>query len=345
MIKRLFTVLLLSSALSVSGCGYAANSKESEAGKTMIDLNNMKDWCVGRYTFKLPKDAEMIDESINYDSFKIESKTKATIANFDEAINEVESKYSTKEDFIKDKTPVEAQGSIIYKIIWGHSTFAQGRTPVHVYAFVYDQSLRILFKITGTYSKKFEKESIDSVKYLVKNLKARNNNKLPTEQGICLKNGFIRDDGKNYKFTRQKVGFKFTKAPSVVISAETEAIYKIEDDLLTRTEKNLQKSPNYLRVKNQTQDIKKGSKTVNPNSPIQGLELITQVPMDGGTGIIATWEHAGTVNSALDPLISMTVDTARASSGINTSSIPNHNGILIYEAILNSLRKFEDNKK
>jgi hypothetical protein len=112
-----------------------------------------------------------------------------------------------------------------------------------------------------------------------------------------------------YKFTSQKVGFNFSR-PSVTITAETEAIYKIEDDLLVRTEKNLQKSPNYSRIKHQFQNIRKGAKTINQKIPINGLELVTQVPMEGGTGIIATWEHTGTVYSALDPLISITVDTA-----------------------------------
>jgi len=341
MMKKRFIVLMISSIfISISGCGYASDNKESEVGKTMIDLNNMQDWCVGRYTFKLPKEAKIIDEIINYDSFKIESKIKATREDFNNSIIEVERKYNTKEDFIKDKTPVEVQGNIITKIIWGHSNFAQGRTPVHVYGFVYDQSLRTLFTITGTYSKKFEQESIDGIKYLVKNLKARDNNKIPTEQGICLKNGFIKDNGKDYKFTRQQVGFNFEKAPSVVITVETEALYKAEDNLLVRTEKNLQKSPNYIKTKNQTKDLRKGEKTVNQSSPVNGLELVTQVPMEGGTGVIATWEHAGTVNSAQDPLFSITVDTARTENYVKASSIPNNNGLQMYETILNSLKKF-----
>lgn len=340
MIKKIFAVLLISSMLGISGCGYAENNKESETGKIMIDLNNMQDWCVGRYTFKLPKDVSIIDETINYDTFKIETKTKTTRTEFDEAIKEVESKYSTKEDFIKDRTSVETQGSVISKIIWGHSTFANGRLPVDVYAFVYDQSIRTFFKITGSYSKKNEDKSINGIKYLVKNLKARDNNKIPKESGICFKNGFIKDDGKLYKFTRQKIGFNFENAPSVIIIAETEAIYKAEDDLIIRTEKNLQRSPNYLATKNQSQDIRKGAKKINQKIPINGLELVTQVPMQSGTGIIATWEHAGVVNSALNPLFSITVDTASPNNNAKSSSIPNRNGLQMYEAILNSIRKF-----
>ena len=340
MIKRLLIALLVTSTLGISGCGYVANNKESAVGKTMIDLNNMQDWCVGRYTFKLPKDAKMIDEIINYDSFKIDSKTKATRLDFDEAIKEIEKEYNKKDDFIKDQTAIETSKNIITKIIWGHSTFAQGRTPVHVYAFVYDQSTRVFFKITGTYSKKFEKESVNGIKYLVKNLKARDNNTTPTEKGICFKNGFIKDDGREYEFTRQKIGFNFAKAPSVVIIAETEVIYKTEDNLIARTEKNLKRSPNYPKNMSTSKNLKKGNKIANPSTPISGVELVTEIGLEGGTGILATWEHSGTVKSATDPLLSITVDTARTNSYVKTSSVPNQNGLQVYEAILNSIRKF-----
>ena len=96
MIKKLVVTFFVISTLAFSGCSHAENNKESEQGKTMIDLNNMQDWCLGRYTFKLPKDAQIIDETINYDSFKIESKSKASQVEFEEAVSEVESKYSTK---------------------------------------------------------------------------------------------------------------------------------------------------------------------------------------------------------------------------------------------------------
>ncbi|WP_262756283.1 T6SS immunity protein Tli4 family protein [Acinetobacter gyllenbergii] len=335
--RLLFIVLLVVCISTSSGC--TANNQKAEERQTMIHLNSMQDWCVGRYRFQLPKEAKIIDETMNYDTFKIESKTKATREDFNNFIIDVEKKYNTKEDFIKDKTSVETQGNIVTKIIWGHSTFANGRLPVEVYAFVYDQSLRTLFKITGFYSKKNEDKSINGIRYLVKNLKARDNNNIPTEKGICLKNGFIKDNGKDYKFTKQRVGFNFANAPSVVITAETEAIYKAEDNLLVRTEKNLQKSPNYITTKNQTKDLRKGEKTVNQSSPLSGLELVIQVPMEKGTGIIATWEHAGTVNSALDPFVSMTVDTARTENYVKSSSIPNNHGLQMYETILNSLKK------
>ena len=339
MIKKLITILWITFTLSISACGYAGINKESEIGKTMIDLNNMRDWCVGRYSFKLPKDAKIINESINYDSFKIESKTKATKVDFDQAVAKDLASYNDGIKLLLEETPLKNVNNKTIKIFWGKLSKKRPTLgTTQVFGYVLDRGT--LFLIKGNYSEKFKQESRDGIQYLVQNLSARDNNKIPTEQGICLKNGFIKDSGKNYKFTTQKVGFNFANAPSVIITVETEAIYKIEDNLLIRTENNLQKNPNYVRTKNQTQDLKKGNKTVNTIPPISGLELVTQVPMEGGTGIIATWEHSGTVNSALDPLFSMTVDTASTANYVTTSSIPNNNGLQMYEAILKSLKKF-----
>ncbi|ENX33066.1 hypothetical protein F889_02998 [Acinetobacter colistiniresistens] len=302
----------------------------------MIHLNSMQDWCVGRYRFQLPKEAEIIDETMNYDTFKIESKTKATRVDFDQAISAKLAEYNDGYSIITDQIPVETIDNKIIKIFWGNIS-KKLTNSTDVFAFVLDRGT--LFLIKGNYSEKYKQKSRDGIQYLVENLYARNNNKIPTEQGVCLKNGFIKDNGKDYKFTKQRVGFNFANAPSVVITAETEAIYKAEDNLLVRTEKNLQKSPNYITTKNQTKDLRKGEKTVNQSSPLSGLELVTQVPMEGGTGIIATWEHAGTVNSALDPFVSMTVDTARTENYVRSPSISNNHGLQMYETILNSLKK------
>jgi len=337
--KKILIASLIMPILTLSGCGYVLDNKESEAGKTLIDLNNMQDWCVGRYAFKLPKEAKIIDETINYDTFKIESKIKATRMDFDREVASSIKNYNDGFKLLLEDAPIKQINNKVVKIFWGKlSKTRPDQGTTQVFAFVLDHGT--LFLIKGNYSEKYKQESRDGIQYLVENLYARSNNKIPTEQGICLKNGFIKDNGKNYKFTRQLVGFNFEKAPSVVITVETEALYKAEDNLLVRTGKNLQKSPNYIITKNRTKDLRKGEKTVNQRSPLNGLELVTQVPMKGGgTGIIATWEHVGTVNSAQDPLFSITVDTARTENYVTVSSIPNNNGLRMYENILNSLTK------
>ncbi len=334
--RLLFIVLLVVCISTSSGC--TANNQKAEERQTMIHLNSMQDWCVGRYRFQLPKEAKIIDEIINYDTFKIESRTKASRVDFDQEISAKLAEYNDGYSIVTDQTPVKTIDNKIIKIFWGKlSKKRPDLGTTQVFAFVLDRGT--LFLIKGNYSEKYKQKSRDGVQYLVENLYARNNNKIPTEQGICLKNGFIKDNAKDYKFTKQRVGFNFANAPSVVITAETEAIYKAEDNLLVRTEKNLQKSPNYIITKNQSKDLRKGEKTVNQSSPLSGLELVTQVPMEGGTGIIATWEHAGTVNSALDPFVSMTVDTARTENYVSSSSISNNHGLQMYETILNSLKK------
>lgn len=341
MMNKLLKILILSSTLSfISGCGHAASKAEQEKGKTMIDVKNTQDWCLGRYTFKIPKEAQLMDESINFDTFKIKSTLKSSKAEFGAAIKEVENKYSTKDDFIKDKTATETKNNISTKIIWGETTYAGGRLPIEVFAFVFDASNNTLFKIRGLYDKKFEKESVAGIKHIVQNLKARNNNLVPKEKGICFKNGFIKDDGSSYKFTRQSIGFKFPKAPTVMLNLETEVRYKAEDDVVTRTEKNLKSDPDYPKNISTIKTLRKGDKTANPSNPTSGIELVSEVGLDGGTGIFAVWEHQGKIKASMDPLFSVTLDSTRTNSYVKASSIPNQNALQVYEAILNSIKKF-----
>lgn len=339
MIKEIIKVLLVTSAISFSGCGYAANNKESEAGKTMIDLNNMKDWCTGRYTFKIPKDAKMIDESMNYDSFKIESRTNATKADFEQAVAAGIADYNDGYKLFLEETPVEYIDNKIVKIFWGKlSKKRPNLGTTQVFGYVLDRG--VLFLIKGGYSDKFKKESRDGIKYLVKNLRAHDNNKIPLEKGICLKNGFVKDDGKIYKFTKQTVGFEFVKAPSVLIKVETQVIYKNEVDLITRITENLKKTSNSKAFSSTVKDIRKGERSTSQQPPTSGLEWVLEVPMEGGTAITASWEHQGTIKSPMDPLISLGVDSDRNVGGVKMASIPNTTTLKMYEAILNSIRKF-----
>lgn len=339
MMNKLLKILILSSTLSfISGCGHAASKAEQEKGKTMIDAKNTQDWCLGRYTFKIPKDAKMINESINYDSFKIESKTNANKADFDKAIANKIAGFSDGFSAVTEQTEVITINNKFIKTFWGKLNAKRQNGLIHVYSFVLDSGT--LFLIQGTYSEKFKQESRDGIKYLVDNLTARNNKIIPKEKGICFKNGFIKDDGNDYKFTSQKIGYKFANAPSVVITAETEATHTPEEDLVTRTEKNLKKSPNYPKNISTSKNLKKGNKVANPSIPLSGVELVTEVALEGGSGILATWEHAGSIRSATDPLLSITVDSTRTNSYVQASSIPNQNALQVYEAILNSIKKF-----
>ena len=331
-----FKTALLAFFLSffIFGCSKAENELIAQNQFNQIE---MESWCVGRYAFQVPKNSTLNGGSDEYDSFKIDSVLSSSMDAFNAEIKKIEKKYSELDYYVKDQTQIETHGMQVSKIIWGHSTFAQGRTPVEVYAFVYDKSARTLFKIKGTYSKEYEAESIASIKYLVKNISARNNNIIPKESGICIQNGFIKDNGQKFKYSNQTIGFGMKDMPSIFIGLETESTTEKLDNLIDRTTKRIKESSFGASAFIHFKTVRKGKKDQSTGGQLQGYEWIIKVPMKGMNGIDAVWEHTGTGGNALDPLVQLELNTGYDQK---TASITEKEALFLYEKLLNTVRKF-----
>ncbi|MDO3664152.1 hypothetical protein [Acinetobacter higginsii] len=64
------SILLLS-----SGCSYADNSQDEQS---MLKVEQMQSWCLGRYAFKIPKESLLIGGMDKYNSFTIKSELNAS---------------------------------------------------------------------------------------------------------------------------------------------------------------------------------------------------------------------------------------------------------------------------
>lgn len=336
--NRFLNTILISSFCTLSSCSYAEN-KEYSSGNTMNNFNEMKNWCIGRYTFQLPKEVSLVGGSDKYASFKIESELQAKTLDFEEAIEKAKKEYSTQEDFIKDQTPIENNGNTINKIIWGHSTAFKG-IPVEVFGFVYDKSNRTLFKIKGIYSQKYEAQSKEAIKSLVKNLVGWDNTKIPNQAGVCIINGFIKDGGQPFRYSNQSVGFNSKTAPSLRIVMQTEATTEELENLVDRTAKNIKKTSFAASVFSSIKTIRKGQKNQNNEHPLLGYEWIISAPMKGRNGIDGKWEHTGTAGDGLDPLIQLEVNSGNSNTQTQTASLSEKEAFYLYEKIFNSIKKF-----
>lgn len=329
--------LMIAGFFSLSGCSNAANNVANNKGVDMSKYDEMVNWCVGRYAFQVPKNATLNGGSDEYDSFRIESILSSSMDAFNTEIKKIEKKYSELDYYVKDQTQIVTNGNQVSKIIWGHSTFAKGRIPVSVFAFVYDKSARTLFKIKGTYAKEYEAESIDGIRYLVKNISARNNNIIPKESGICIQNGFIKDNGQKFKYSNQTIGFGMKDMPSILIGLETESTTAKLDNLIDRTTKGIKESSFGAGVFANIKTVRKGKKDQSLGGQLQGYEWIITVPMKGVNGIDAKWEHTGTGGNALDPLVQIELNTGYDQK---TASIAQKEALFLYEKLLNTIRKF-----
>lgn len=331
-----FKAVLFSAAVLVSGCSQAKNVEESNS---MLDLKNTKDWCVGRYTFKLPKNAVLTGGMDFYNSFQITSYANANTAKlnyeYTDAINEYNA--NTKVRKLIFELPTKVSGSKTIKIFSGKFG-SNPISPMDLFGFVLDRGT--LFKIEISYVKENKDLVTDELHRIINALSARSINSIPKEKGICITNGFIQDDGNNFRKSKNTLPFDLSGYPSVKMSLQAEALLNPQADLLTTMKSNLKERGIYSLTTSSFKTIRKGTKNQTGGERLTGQEWLSQAPMQGQNGAIATWEHAGTVQNALDPVIQLNVDSGFDGNNIKTSSLHEKETIQLYEFILNSIRKF-----
>ena len=207
-----------------------------------------------------------------------------------------------------------------------------------LFGFVLDRGT--LFKIEISYVKENKDLVTDELHRIINALSARSINSIPKEKGICITNGFIQDDGNNFRKSKNTLPFDLSGYPSVKMSLQAEALLNPQADLLTTMKSNLKERGIYSLTTSSFKTIRKGNKNQTGGDPLTGQEWLSQAPMQGQNGAIATWEHAGTVQNALDPVLQLDVDSGFDGNNIKTASLNEKETIQLYEFILNSIRKF-----
>lgn len=328
--------VLCSAFFLVSGCSHAKNIEESNS---MLDLNNTKDWCVGRYAFKLPKNAVLKSGTDFYNSFKITSYTNANTDKLNKEYTDAIKEYNanTRVRKLIFELPTKVSGPKTIRIFSGKFG-SNPISPMDLFGFVLDRGT--LFKIEISYVNEKKDLVASELNRIVNALSARSNNSIPKEKGVCIANGFIQDDGKEYRKSKNTVPFDLSGYPSVKISLEAEAITNPQADLLTTMKSNLKERGIYNLTTSSFKTIRKGNKNQTGGDRLTGQEWLSQAPMQGQNGAIAIWEHAGTAQNALDPVLQLDVDSGFDGNNIKTSSLHEKDTIQLYEFILNSIRKF-----
>ena len=338
--KKLASVLVLATTIFNTSCSYAGTSQSNQFGgnMNMINLQDTKTWCLGRYAFEIPSEAIKPERFENFDTFRIKAKNNATKADYDQAIAKIRQEYNEYKSIILTDDPESIYDKRITKIIRGKLN-PDPLSPIDVFALVLDKNT--LFLIEGGYGnrEKNKLRSDETIQYIVKNLRARGDHEVPTEAGFCIDKGFIKENGEKYRYSMQTLAFEFAKYPTVIIRFEEESTFKPTLELIPRiTEKLLKVGQSKRQIEKGT--IRKGVKNQQGEKALNGQEWITVAPMKGKNGISALWEHTGTHNQSLDPLIKLEVDTGYESVISKTASISDLEALKLYESIVKSIRKF-----
>lgn len=301
----------------------------------MINLEKTKTYCIGRYVVDIPAEANPLERYDKYDSFTIKVQTKATRQDFDEAVQKWRNDYSKGNRKIFEDPQEQVSDGRLTKIFKGKLADKK-ILPYDVFGFVLDKNT--LFLIEGGHSDSPErtKRSNEAIHNLVKNLRYRNEHEIPKEAGQCIYQGFIKDQTKQYRYSIQKLGFRFKDYPTVVLRFEAETNDEYVLPMIPRIEKKFKEVGQSQRQIDKG-NIRKGEKNTGH---LTGQEWISVEKMKGKNGISALWEHTGSANNNQDPLISFEVDTARSSPLTQSSSLEQYDALKLYESILKTIRKF-----
>jgi len=334
LMNKIYASLLLTACVFSAGC-ISAKSNIENTGNNMINLEKTKSYCIGRYTVEIPAEANPLNRYDQYDSFIIKVKENATRQDFDAAIQKWRQDYSKYDRFITEDSVEQKIEGRITKILKGKKSKDKG-DPFDVFGFVLDK--KTLFLIEGGHSDlpEWTEKSNEAIQHLVRNLRYRPEHEIPTENGQCIYQGFIKDNDQKFRHSKQKMGFDFKDYPSVVLRFDSETNSRETAALIPRIESKLNQAGQSQRQINKD-NIRKGEKNT---SYLNGQEWISVEKMKGRNGLSALWEHTGTARNNKDPLIGLEVDTSYSSFGNQTSSLAQGEALKLYESILKTIRKF-----
>ena len=332
--NKILFPLLIAVCISTTGCA-TAKSELKDAGKTMINLEKTKTYCLGRYAVEIPAEANPLERYDKYDSFIIKVKENATRQDFDAAIQNVRKEYSRSDWHITEDPQEQQFESRLTKILKGKTSKDKG-DPLDVFGFVLDK--KTLFLIKGGHSDmpKWTEQSNEAMQHLVQNLRYRPEHEIPKESGQCIYQGFIKDNDQKFRHSKQTLAFDFNNYPSVVLRFESETNSRETAQLIPRIENKLRQVGQSERQINKG-NIRKGEKNTEY---LTAQEWIGVEKMKGRDGISALWEHTGTARNNKDPLINFEVDTSYESFGNKSSSLYQVEAMQLYESIIKTINKF-----
>lgn len=328
-------IVMLTALFLISGYSFA--NKNSEGSTPMIDLDNTKDWCAGRYTFKLPINSKLNNGADRYNSFTIKSKEGATISDLNNAYATIRGDYTNSVSKIILDNPEKRVGNKITRLFVGKTGTFDG-VPNHLYAFILDRNILFTFEIPFMP----EKQALvySEMDKILQSIQARDNNTIPDERGVCITNGFIKDSDTTFRKGTNTLAFTLNGLPSVRYSFQVDSFAQPIPNLIDRTQANLKEKGIFALTATKFKTIRSGVKNQVGGSNLTGLEWVSTAPMKGRNGIIASWEHGGTAGNALDPAILFNFDSGNEGNNVQTSSMSENEALKTYETILNTIRKF-----
>ena len=105
--------------LIIQAHSICANSVANDSNANILNLDQTKPYCIGRYIVDIPAEANPLERYDKYDSFTISSQSKATRQDFDKAVQKWRNDYTKGNRKIFEDPEVQIIDGRLTKIFKG----------------------------------------------------------------------------------------------------------------------------------------------------------------------------------------------------------------------------------
>jgi hypothetical protein len=295
-------------------------------------FERMKTHCFGRFLVDLPLETVLQGERDDYQGRRIDSEEMGW-PDFQKLIEERRLQWKTKSYEVENSTLDKEIQIDKYGIIFAGHLEAFGSTSYSMDTFKWDK-MRVFRTSGGAYGSDDIETLLEKFSAYVRSVRYRFPHEIPAEQGFCIKDGFIADNGDTGIYESTDAIFRLKDHPDVKIELHG-ALYFRETPSLLERQKNARLDE---RFPGQIKRVREGKTMINA---MPGEESLTYYPSDDKTGIAQNfvWETQGELKNPRKPYIRLGITTGDASPGITgVSSLETRDVLRLYEAIVKTIR-------
>ena len=202
-------------------------------------------------------------------------------------------------------------------------------------AYKWDEGVLFSIRRSGFIPEKLEAVFSRLDSRLLAGLRARDPAEIPTEPGLCIKDGFIASDGSERARENSEIFLRFRRWPDVSLSVESSTIHKAEPSLLERI-RNSEVPAEFRPFLGQIKTVREGRHDVGE---ITGEESLEMLPTDAGYKIhMFRWESHFALDDPFKPALVVELNTGRGQDGVEQRpTINEKDAVELFDAIVNSI--------
>lgn len=308
-------------------------------------MNKAVSICFGRFLIDLP-DGSQIKEIGQQSEFlfgpvtseRTDFDAKGFAARMEKREEELKAG-KQKDQFKLSEVLSPSPDTKLFKLSRAYDLFPNDPPSTGLEAYRFNQG--IVFSMAHTGFNSSFLQVIDQLKSTVlPSIRARRADEVPAEPGLCIKDGFIANDGNGHVFEEAKIQLNFKDQPDLWVSVYSRTVNKAGQKTLLQRIANNPLPAELATVAGQVRNLRKGA---HPVGSFSGEETLDVIPTEEGVKVHHfVWETQGVMNAPFKPTLHLEFSTGNGQGkeqGQNVRpSLTDEQAVKLFDSIVNSIR-------